>query len=65
MRCASVTAREGTEMTIECEKFYDLMQTYRHAPLGDQRQTIAAYNEVIRYITRYVEQAIVKSRLED
>lgn len=52
-------------MTIECEKFYELMQTYRHVPLTDHKHVTEAYQAVIKYIEGYAEQAVVKSKLDD
>lgn len=52
-------------MTIECEKFYNLMQAYRHAPVTDQWTTTQAYQNVINYIEGYARQLAEKSRLED
>lgn len=52
-------------MTIECEKFYNLMQEYRHAPLTDQKRVTEAYRAVIDYIEGYARQAVEKSRLDE
>lgn len=41
--------------SIECEEFYNLMQTYRHTPMADQSATLAAYHAVIKYIDEKAE----------
>lgn len=39
---------------IECEEFYTLMQTYRHAPVVDQAATLEAYRAVRTYIAKEI-----------
>lgn len=40
----------GKTSRLEEQEFYELMQTYRHAPLHDQDRVVAAYEAVKSYI---------------
>jgi hypothetical protein len=51
-------------MSIESEEFYNLCQTYRHAPLTDTVATIEAYNNLIAYIDNYKVETLVKLVLD-
>ncbi len=35
---------------IESKEFYELMQAYRHSPIKDNNQTVAAYKAVKDYL---------------
>jgi hypothetical protein len=48
------TDREG--MKLDSEDFFDLMQNYRIAPLGDQSRVIMHFDNVKSWIALYVEQ---------
>lgn len=41
--------------SVECEEFYNLMQTYRHAKLVEPDKTVEAYNAVKVYIARLLQ----------
>ena len=41
---------------LDSEGFYNLMQTYRHAPGSDQEWVIEAFEEVKSYIIKMVEE---------
>jgi len=36
----------------ECEEFYNLMQQYRHAPIDNQLEVVAAYEAVKGWLAR-------------
>lgn len=44
-----VTQKEMSDWP-ESEKFYNLMQAYRHAPMEDQKAVVDAYEAVKEYL---------------
>ena len=54
--------RENLLEWIECEEFYNLMQEYRHAPVGNQEATLTAYRAVKGYIADLVLEELKEQR---
>lgn len=51
--------------TIESEQFYNLCQAYRHMPITMQKETVAAYQELIAYIDEQSRAREQAARLEE
>ena len=45
---------------IESERFYNLMQDYRHAPLIEQDKVCKSYEKVKKYIANFVAKTLKK-----
>jgi len=38
----------------DTEKFYNLMQTYRHMPLTEFDEVLKSYHDVIKYVNKQI-----------
>ena len=45
-------------MSIECQEFYELMQTYRHCPMIPPGGPAAAYQDVIKFVNEYADRKV-------
>ncbi len=61
---APLSERDALAEWVECEEFYNLMQTYRHAPFTDQARTIEAYRAVKGWIADFTLREVTERRSE-
>ena len=57
--------RSPSPAEVEGKKFYDLLQSYRHSPIGDQDKVIEAFEAIKAWVTlNYLPRSEVKGLVE-